>query len=267
MMPPGLVSRTGVVRIKRIALNAAHPERLLRFYADALGFAAVAGGQLLTIGPTMLESRAVGQGSRPYPSDVRSWSPLFQHCALVIDDMAAAMARLAAVGSWSAISTAGPQRLPAASGGVTAFKFRDPEGHPLEFIGPADHANTTSLIDHSAISVRDTARSIDFYENLGLTAGHRSLNTGIEQQHLDDVAGAVVEETSLELSSRSAPHVELLSYRGDFDRDTPIAGPDDIAATRLVFAVPDRATRTTLGGAASLIRDPDGHILEFEVED
>ena len=35
---------------------------------------------------------------------------------------------------WTPISTSGPQLLPAASGGVSAFKFRDPEGHPLELI-------------------------------------------------------------------------------------------------------------------------------------
>ena len=43
-------------------------------------------------------------------------------------------ARLSAHAGWTTISTDGPQLLPASSGGVTAYKFRDPEGHPLELI-------------------------------------------------------------------------------------------------------------------------------------
>jgi hypothetical protein len=53
---------------------------------------------------------------------------------------------------------------------VTAFKFRDHDGHPLELLafpegrvpGPGRTANGTGPflgVDHTAIAVRDTARS------------------------------------------------------------------------------------------------------------
>ncbi len=46
--------------------------------------------------------------------------------------------RLCSVDGWTAISTDGPQRLPPSSGGVAAFKFRDPDGHPLELLAFPD---------------------------------------------------------------------------------------------------------------------------------
>ncbi|MGB8684208.1 MAG: hypothetical protein WCD12_15080, partial [Candidatus Binatus sp.] len=60
---------------------------------------------------------------------------------------------------------------------VTALKFRDPEGHPLELIAfppddtPAKWQRSSTAeclgIDHSAISVAVTERSVKFYERLG----------------------------------------------------------------------------------------------------
>jgi catechol 2,3-dioxygenase-like lactoylglutathione lyase family enzyme len=94
--------------------------------------------------------------------------------------------------SWDG-SRSHPQglNLPATSGGVSAFKFRDPEGHPLELIAVPPGAvppqwrmasqNVCLGIDHSAISVSSTATSIDFYESLGLDRGGGSLNVGREQ--------------------------------------------------------------------------------------
>ncbi len=72
------------------------------------------------------------------------------------------------------ITEGGPQRLPLAAGGVTAYKFRDPEGHPVELIhfppGSGDPAwqrpmpgAVTLGYDHSAISVADADRSAAFY--------------------------------------------------------------------------------------------------------
>ncbi len=238
---------SAVPRLAHIRLNAADPGALAGFYVRALGFAAVGDG--LGLGPTRLEIRAAG--GRPYPARVPGWSPLFQHCAIATSDMGAALARLGRVGGWTAISTTGPERLPV---GMTAFKFRDPEGHPLELIafpGEAGLGGDPCLrIDHSALSVADTARSVAFYEGLGLVAGARTLNTGVEQARLDGVPGACVEVTTLALPLGTKPHVELLCYRGDFDRGDGPAGVDDIAATCLVF------------GPGEDLRDPDGHILK-----
>lgn len=269
-----------VERLARISLNSADPETLAHFYVDALGFSDIETGKpgacALALGTTRLElMRASG---RPYPDDVAGSSPLFQHCAIATADMALAMVQLEKARGWKAISTSGPERLPKSSGGVVAFKFRDPEGHPLEFLEfpdmPAGDCAVLFLrIDHSAISIADTPRSIAFYESLGLGVGAHSLNVGPEQARLDATPDAEVEVTALDLPSGTKPHVELLCYRGAFHRDEPPPQLDDIAATRLVFA----ASADTLGriranhsdrltahdGPGLLLRDPDGHVIEI----
>jgi catechol 2,3-dioxygenase-like lactoylglutathione lyase family enzyme len=204
--------------------------------------------------------------------------------------MARAYAHLSNISGWTPISTSGPQALPAASGGVAAFKFRDPEGHPLELIAFSPGAipplwQTTSQdvclgIDHSAVSVSSTASSLDFYESLGLHRGGGSLNAGPEQAMLDGVADPVVEVTAL-MPAQTTPHIELLGYRGEFDRDIPARDDNDIAATRLVLALENRATLDAICAARSstllsgpqlreqnllgaVLHDPDGHLICLE---
>ena len=255
-------------------LNARDPDRLADFFVRALGFSGGPSGGL-SLGPSHVAlDRANGAA---YPDDVPCWSPLFQHFAIVAGDMAAAVDRLAQVGGWTAISDGGPQTLPAASGGVTAFKFRDPEGHPLELIalqGPAASQRPTLHIDHSAISVRDSAGSAAFYEVLGFQVGARSFNHGPEQDRLDGLENAQVEVTALLTDDHPAPHVELLGYRGDWRRPAP-ADLGDVAATRMVFRAINAdalgAIRARLPGhviddrgGSLLLRDPDGHLLEIE---
>jgi catechol 2,3-dioxygenase-like lactoylglutathione lyase family enzyme len=180
--------------------------------------------------------------------------------------------------------------LPAASGGVSAFKFRDPEGHPLELIAFAPHAipahwQTHSIseclgIDHSAISVADTAKSIAFYQSLGLKREGGSLNIGPQQVKLDDVPNAIVEVTALR-STQSTPHVELLCYRGNYDRNLRQRA-NDVTATRLVFSVQSRDALDKLcahhreyvddmGGrdniGHALMHDPDGHLIFLEIQE
>ena len=190
---------------------------------------------------------AIGRSFPP----VAGWSPLFQHFAIVVADMAAAYAQLRAQPGWSAISIGGPQVLPPASGNMTAFKFRDPEGHPLELLAfsPAStpehwkrhRAGVALGIDHSAISVADTSRSIAFYERFGLNRIGGSLNFGPAQEKLDDIPHVRVEVTALASQSHPTPHLELLCYRGGYDRTSHSLAVNDIAATELVFAVNDKA--------------------------
>ena len=77
------------------------------------------------------------------------------------------------------ISRGGPVTLPKSAGGVTAVKFRDPEGHPLEFLQFPPGANPdwkgagVMGIDHSAISVSDVAASRRFYARHGLSEAER----------------------------------------------------------------------------------------------
>jgi catechol 2,3-dioxygenase-like lactoylglutathione lyase family enzyme len=270
------------------------PEVLAEFYQAAFGFLrpgrGLTGGVELRLGRQAIRLIRAQPGGRSYPTDVAGWSPLFQHIAIVVADMARAYAHLFTLSGWTPISTSGPQVLPAASGGVSAFKFRDPEGHPLELIAFPRHAvppqwRATSQdiclgIDHSAVSVSSTATSIEFYEGLGLDRSGGSLNVGREQALLDDVSGAVVEVTAL-TPVETTPHVELLCYRGDFDRRVQPLAPNDTAATRLVLTVESRSTLEAICAHLSdalllgpelrqnnlfraLLHDPDGHLICLE---
>jgi catechol 2,3-dioxygenase-like lactoylglutathione lyase family enzyme len=301
---------TGVTKLSRIRLIAAQPQQLAAFYESAFGFerttqstndapdfakligvpGATAGVVALRLGEEHIELVGVHPTGRSLPP-IASWSPLFQHCAIVVSDMAAAYARLCAQTGWTAISKGGPQVLPPASGGVAAFKFRDPEGHPLELLaftpgGAAARWKRSSAgdalgIDHSAISVADTSRSIAFYQRFGLRCVGGSLNVGPAQDRLDDVAGARVEVTALAPALHPTPHVELLCYRGTFDRTCPPPEVNDIAASELVFSVDNNAVlqaileenlQACISGplacedaiTRALFRDPDDHLLCLE---
>jgi catechol 2,3-dioxygenase-like lactoylglutathione lyase family enzyme len=226
---------TYVQKLSRIILICNQAERLADFYMRAFGFACIedspkidsafaeliglSKGQVrltsLRLGDevmTLAETRPPG---RSYPGDVPGWDLLFQHFAIVVSDMPAAYANLQALHNWTAISTDGPQILPPSSGGVTAFKFRDPEGHPLEILAFAPGATPARWairsgspclgIDHSAISVADTSRSVAFYSRLGLARTASSLNVGREQEKLDNIVGAVVEVTALTRRCKRPP--------------------------------------------------------------
>jgi catechol 2,3-dioxygenase-like lactoylglutathione lyase family enzyme len=301
---------TSVRKLSRIILICREAEQLAEFYIRAFGFVRIedspksdlgfaeligfANGQVrltsLRLGNQVISLAETQKPGRSYPKDVPGWDPRFQHFAIVVSDMAAAYANLQAVPNWTPISIDGPQILPPSSGGVTAFKFRDPEGHPLELLAfapgamPAHWAFRTGNlclgIDHSAISVADTHRSVAFYRRLGLARTASSLNVGPEQEKLDNLVGAVVEVTALAPPIQAVPHVELLCYRGNFDRRNLSTNRNDVAATQLVFEVePDAldeiaalnrdttissSTAAESGGLRVLLRDPDGHLLCLE---
>ena len=107
------------------------------------------------------------------------------------------------------VSTA-PQTLPSyipAAAGITAFYFRDPDGHNLELIhypkgkGQQRWQNTEELflgIDHTAIGIDQTSESLSFYQGkLQLQIGGNSENYGTEQEHLNQVFGARLRITGL----------------------------------------------------------------------
>ncbi len=193
----------------------------------------------------------------PYPAGTRRVTPVFQHFAMPVADMGAATARLLPFAP-APISQGGPQQLPQRSGGAVAFKFRDPDGHPLELIRlPAGHGGG---IDHSAIAVADAERSIAFYRTaLGLRVTARQTNTGAEQDALDGLEGVSVDVVAL-APAQATPHLELLGYRTPAGRPIAPLRPCDIAATRVVFTV----TGLT---APVLTHDPDGHAVVLEPAD
>ncbi len=281
---PGLAGRQGVARLLQVVMVAREPARLAAFYRDALAFTVEAGARTtLRLGEQVLGLDA-SAGGAPYPADSRSWDHWFQHVAIIVGDMAAAYARLRAVGC-TAISRDGPERLPESSGGVTAFKFRDPEGHPLELLQfprgrePAPWRGRAEVllgVDHSAIAVSDVRRSVEFYTALGLARVSAGMNQGVEQERMDDAPGAVVDVVGLAPGVVATPHVELLGYRVPEDgRPMPAgAGMGDVLATRLVLGVTrlaELAGAIERGGGRVMseqpgrvvARDPDGHLLEL----
>ena len=109
---------------------------------------------------------------RPYPPDSTTTDLWFQHMAIVVNDMTDAHQRVMANRRFRPISRNGPVRLPDNSGGVTAFKFRDHDGHPLELLAfpegrvprawrNADGAGpfSVSITPLSRLATRPAARS------------------------------------------------------------------------------------------------------------
>ena len=281
-----------MARLARISLTCADAESLAGFYERALGFRRLAserlsgtkfekllhvkGGALsilLGLGQQIVELLQFDQPGRAYPADTQSSDLIFQHFAIVVADIDEAYKNLQRVRGWTAISDAGPQRLPASSGGVSAFKFRDPEGHPLELLAfPSGHVpahwqvrEKDSLylgIDHSAISVSDSAHSIAFYAALGLVVSARSLNEGPEQGQLDHLSDPRVTVIAM-APNQATPHIELLCYeRSQTDRRDPLQMPShDIATTRLVFQSQVSADAAGIEPLPYRLADPDGHHL------
>ena len=209
--------------------------------------------------------RFAAQG-RPYPQDSRSDDLWFQHLAIVVDDMDAAYAHLSLSTVCRPISDGGPQLLPPSNGAVRAFKFRDPDGHPLELIwfppgqGRAVWHNGQSAapflgIDHSALSVASTSRSLAFYRALGLRVSGRSVNRGPAQERLDSVPGARVRVTGLRPISAASPGLELLAYRPS-GRAAGMVFPNDLVTDWITLAV-----RPSPGASSCALQDPDGHRL------
>jgi catechol 2,3-dioxygenase-like lactoylglutathione lyase family enzyme len=257
---------TQVQRLLGVGLTVSDLDRLARFYEEALGFdvgpeSPSDSGLCQVFGVRGMRSRRARWGAQeieltvfdppgaPYPKDANAADLVFQHCAIVVADIEASHRRLLGAAP-AAISRGGPVRLPERSGGVTAFKFRDPDGHPLELI--AFPMGRPEGIDHSAIAVADAARSIGFYEGLGLRVASRQLNEGPEQDALDGLDEVAVDVVGL-APPMATPHVELLAYRHPRGRGHGMLTPQDVAATRLVFEAEVDSPH--------LVRDPDGHTL------
>lgn len=243
------------------------------------------------IGRQVVELVAFDPPGRSYPKKRESNDQWFQHFALVSKNIAETWERLNSGGLRDEITRDGPVELPPNTGSVTAFKFRDPEGHPLELIsfppgvGAAvwQTARGQGILgcDHTAISVTDLERSLRFYTDLlGFRVAGRSLNHGPEQDRLDDLQGCEVDVVALEPTTVATPHLELLHYRRPPGR-TSLSGfwANDVASVRQFQKVDNLdalveqliAEGTTFvslgkvtlrsGRAAATIRDPDGHII------
>ncbi len=304
--------------IVTVGMTVGNMERSLDFYTRVLDFQKVsdvelAGAELerlqgvfglrvrvcrIQLGAETLElTEYLAPQGRPVPIDSRSNDRWFQHVAIIVCDMDKAYARLREHRVRHASS--GPQTLPdwnPDAGGIRAFYFKDPDDHVLEILqfpedkgDPRWHKPTDRLflgIDHTAIVVQDTERSIGFYRGaLGMAIAGGAENHGTEQEHLNNVFGARLRITALR--SRSGPAIELIEYLAP--RDGRPSPPDsrandlwhwqvtvdcaDLAAAEATVRtpgvsfvspglvdLPDDAVGFRRG---LLIRDPDGHAIRL----
>ena len=234
---------------------------------------------------------------RPAPADARSNDRWFQHLAIIVSDMDRAYQWLREHKVQHASPL--PQLLPAwnkNAGGIRAFYFRDPDGHPLEILWfPPDkgnakwHVATDKLflgIDHTAIVISETEASLKFYrDRLGMEVAGESENYGPEQERLNNVFGARLHITALRAAS--GPGIEFLEYLAP--RDGRPFPPEEKAndllhwQTRFLGISVDEATQTLRNsrsafvstGAVELpdgkagfrkavtLRDPDGHAIQI----
>jgi catechol 2,3-dioxygenase-like lactoylglutathione lyase family enzyme len=307
--------RGRVLRLRQVGLVVSDLAAAVDFYRDALDFelagTATCDGPVLgtlasdpalsaeairmRLGEQELELVCCHPPGRGYPPGSTAADPWFQHFCIPVADMPEAYGRLRSRGDVIPISSNGPELLPPNTGSVTAYKFRDPEGHPLElcFFPPgvgatAWHAPSAGAvflgIDHSAIAVADSGVSAGFYRNLlGLALTTTTLNRGTEQHRLDGLASEAVEIAALQPADPASAHIELLHYRiSGAQWRSPRLRTNDIAATRLVLEaadLPDLVDRLTAAGVelvskglvttdggtrAILIRDRDGHLLQLQ---
>lgn len=234
---------------------------------------------------------------RPIPVDSRSNDRWFQHIAIIVSDMDKAYAVLRA--NKVKHASTGPQTLPSyipAAAGIRAFYFKDPDGHVLEILSfPPDkgaakwHANAKGGklflgIDHTAIVVGDSEKSLGFYrDKLGLTVAGTSDNYGTEQEHLNNVFGAKLHITALKTTDDGIA-VEFLEYISPTDgRPYPQdSRNNDLWHWQTTFAASKldpllntiRAEYISTGSVfvdsrlfgfrkGALIRDPDGHAVRL----
>jgi catechol 2,3-dioxygenase-like lactoylglutathione lyase family enzyme len=289
--------------VAAISTTVGNMDRSVAFYAGVLSFEKVSDREMesadtapgkptprlrvvgMKLGDESIELvQFKGRQGLPIPADSRSNDLWFQHIAIIVSDMDRAYAVLMA--SHVRAASVSPQRLPdwnKNAAGVRAFYFKDPDGHPLEILqfptgkgDPKWHRNSAKLflgIDHTAIVVRDTDRSLKFYRDLlGMSITGESENYGPEQERLNNVSGAHLRITSLR--AEKGPGIELLEYlsppsgrqlpyeSGAADlvhRHTLLIANDPSALAKklqTMLAKPVYMTKDTF-----TVRDPDGHEL------
>jgi catechol 2,3-dioxygenase-like lactoylglutathione lyase family enzyme len=303
-----------VTAVESIAVTVSDMDRSVAFYKEVLNFAQVSDVEVsgddyehlygvfgaririvrLKLGDEYLQlEQFIAPSGRTIPVDSKSNDRWFQHVAIIVSDMDRAYAWLREHHVQHA--STGPQLLPQSNpnaGGISAFYFRDPDGHNLEVLhfpankGGAKWHRMDQLflgIDHTAIVVADTDAGLRYYRDaLGLKVVGGSENYGIEQERLNNVFGARLRITTLHAAS--GPGVELLEY---FAPRTGRAMPVDTMSNDLWnwhinlqanVTAADQAVRQqhyayvspgpiTLNGqhqTGLMIRDPDGHAALLE---
>ncbi len=232
--------------VSKVSITVSDLEEAVKFYTTVLPFEKVGENELkgkaierlfgisdpglkinaalLKLGNESIELMQfhAAQAGRSIPHDSHSNDLWFQHIAIVVNDMEKAYKRVAAY-KVEHVSTA-PQTLPdyiPAAAGISAFYFRDLDDHNLELIyfpegkGDPRWQNQKDKIflgiDHTAIGIDETDKSLPFYEELlGLKVAGNSENFGTEQEHLNQVFGARLLITGLR--AQDGIGLEFLDY-------------------------------------------------------
>ena len=305
--------------VDSIAITVADTDRAVDFYSRVLTFRKISDVEVtgeevehlsgvfgvrlrvvrMKLGDESIElDEYLAPKGRPIPLDSRSNDRWFQHIAIIVSDMDKAYALLRQNKVEHASS--GPQLLPSwnkNAGGISAFYFKDPDGHPVEILHfPPDkgaakwHRQSDRLflgIDHTAIVVGDTDASLKFYRDLlGMRVAGESENYGTEQEHLSNVFGAHLRITALR--APEGPGIELLEYLAPRDgrplpsdehandlvhRETVVVAPsvEKLASKSREAHIPFVSSAVVTNPTAELgtkkafvVRDPDGHAVEIE---
>ena len=306
----------GITAVDAIGLTVSDMDHSIAFYSEILTFEKISDVEVLGTGYEHLQGifglrmrvvrMQLGSESivlaeyltpkgKPAPIDARSNDRWFQHIAIIVNDIDKAYDKLRM--HKVEHSSPAPQLLPdwnPNAGGISAFYFKDPDGHPLEILhfppNKGDqkwHRETDRLflgIDHTAIVVGDTDESLKFYrDTLGFEVAGESINYGIEQERLNNVFGAKLQISGLKVPG--GPAIEFLEYLSPRDgRPMPIdKKPNDLIhwqTTLMVNDIDAMAKRleeknysfistgvvdlpdSRLGfKKALLVRDPDGHSM------
>ena len=311
-------------KIKSIAQTTKNIDEQMRWYSETLGFKAgkreILEGkwlnELLGISDAVVDRVILHLGDEELelwefqkkadlnnnnfegeviPVDSKSNDLWFQHICIVVKDIEEAFRKGA---DKSAQISSRPQTLPEWNTGaanIKAVKFKDIHGHSLELLNfPEDkgdirwHKNQIDLfkgIDHTAIGVSDTQKSIEFYNGiLNLELVGQGTNYGKEQDEMDGLENTKVLISTLRPSNHGMG-IELLDYQLPNQKRRPRINPKttDLNEWRVILLVEnlrDIYTRLkssnsskSLGSIVSIpeniwggvtacqIRDPDGHAL------
>lgn len=310
--------KTSVSHIESVGFTVSDIERAIYFYTRILPFEIISDAEIwgaeienlsdvfgarirvarLRLGDEILElTEYLTPQGRPIPIDSRNNDCWFQHIAIVVSDLDKAYQTLRR--HKVRYSSNAPQTLPEYledAAGIKAFYFKDFDNHILELIEfppdkgkqkwrelAKDKRKSFLGIDHTAIVVADTQKSLEFYrDTLQMKISGESENYGDEQEHLNNVRGARLRVTSLQ-TVQSGIGVELLQYLSPTDGkpfpqdsqandlwhwQTSFAadGISDLKRRKFDFisnGVVSFESESTAFKKALLIRDTDGHAVRI----
>lgn len=263
------------LKVDAVGITVSDLDKSVTFYTEVLGFTKVSEMEVageeqerlhglfgvrmrvarLQLGDEFIElTDYLTSGGRSVPEDFKSNDLAFQHIAIVVSDMEQAYAHLRNF-NVEHVST-GPQTLPASipeAAGIKAFYFHDPDKHKLELIffpkgkGQAKWQQPQQKlflgIDHTAIGVSDTRKSLTFYQDiLGIERKGDSWNKGDEQAHLNFIENASLHITGLRAAD--GPGIEFLEYvnPGPGKPYPSDSKPDDLWHWHTILLTNDAAT-------------------------